>query len=1163
MGLNTQISLGTKAILAQAAAWAATPVGIITIIAVSAWGLKKAYDALTTSVEEHKQMLEDAKSSYSDTASSIDDLNSKLSETQTKIEELSGYDKLSFTDEQELESLKRQNDELQREIDLQKQLSDSKQQDVNRQFADTMAADIGRTGEYQSSFYNEFTGNTGGVAIYRAKQINEMQYAQEQVSAYKYAIKDYKNAQSELNSAIESGDKKAQESAQKQVELYKGKADSASEYLNNFISAIAASAEGVTEDESTKPYLSFIENLRDNWAITYSEMSGSAEDWATSQTDAFKRVSSSEEFSKISSSAKKLGDNLDLTEEKYGDFLKALVSSGFIADTSSESLKKVADAISGIGESSASSSDVTKVAIKSYSDLISELSGKFDVITSAQDELSQSGVLSYSTVQKLLEAYPNFQSQLTLTKNGFVTTKSALDDLISAQIEEYKISNDNAVSAANELINSETAKQIGYKSTTASIYDQISAMQKLAAAQLAMAGSDFVQKRLSEGDTLSEISRNQNYQDMVTSANQAYMKISGVYDNLFNSKSNLDNAKDLASSIKAGNTTKSKSSTDIYVADINKLADAEQKLKNVQNELSQQQIFRDLSDSYSESIASIQKEISLYKQEQIAIKELNAERTKQIQENVSNLQAQGFSVAYNASSNRLAITNMEHINQIVGKTTEETNNLRKAAESLIDTTQTLNDDNIKGTQDWYSSLKSIKSEYEELQSVVSNTVEKAFSKVSDLLNDEKEAYEKQKSNLESVANTVTSYINDYISGLQEQNDELEKQISLQEKLEALDKAKTQRNKRVFRAGVGFQWEADESAVNSAQEDYDSAKREYDLDTRIKELQDYADAWKNAVDAYQNAIDQNLTNTILGTNWRSDALNMDYDSVYGFQRQYSDVLGELDEDVYGSVAYQIKNLDLLKKRWDDSVDEANSTGTDYQSVLDLISTYESGSYSTRLTALSDFVSSAISQYQALANAAAASANMTATAVKTVGSSGGGSGHSGGITVGDILNGVGGLGFKDGYDPYGGDNDSGGSSSSSGSSGGDGFGGYGDPSDYVTNWDDIKGYSNGGVADYTGVAMLHGAQGAEMILNNTDVSKLYDYIHSGDVLAQSAANMLVSSNLSVLSSATPNSGQSQSFTMGDIKVYGVNDVDGLVNAIKTEFPSKMMQSFYKKR
>lgn len=68
-------------------------------------------------------MLDDAKSSYNDTASQIETLNSKLTDTQSKISELEGYDKLSFTDQQELDKLKTQNDELQREIDLQKKIN--------------------------------------------------------------------------------------------------------------------------------------------------------------------------------------------------------------------------------------------------------------------------------------------------------------------------------------------------------------------------------------------------------------------------------------------------------------------------------------------------------------------------------------------------------------------------------------------------------------------------------------------------------------------------------------------------------------------------------------------------------------------------------------------------------------------------------------------------------------------------------------------------------------------------------------------------------------------------------------------------------------------------------------------------------------------------------
>lgn len=76
---------------------------------------------------------------------------------------------------------------------------DAKQQDVNKEFASTMGADVGKTGEYQSSLQNEFTGNTGGVAIYRPKQLNEMEYANEQVDVYKNAIKDYKKYQAEFD----------------------------------------------------------------------------------------------------------------------------------------------------------------------------------------------------------------------------------------------------------------------------------------------------------------------------------------------------------------------------------------------------------------------------------------------------------------------------------------------------------------------------------------------------------------------------------------------------------------------------------------------------------------------------------------------------------------------------------------------------------------------------------------------------------------------------------------------------------------------------------------------------------------------------------------------------------------------------------------------------
>lgn len=1104
-----------------------------------------AYDHFTESLEEHQKALSDAKSAYSDVTSKIDDLNSKLTDTQSKITELQGKDKLSFTDEQELEKLKTQNTELQREIDLQNQLQAAKQTDVNNEFASTMGADVEKSGEFKSSFQKTTTENSRGDPITTGASIDEMQYANEQVQVYKNAVENYKKYQTELDKARASGDKSAESDAKKQSDFYEKQSNAELEYLNQHVSDWSSEAEGVTEDEKTKPYLDFINNLKDQWAIAYNEMSGDTDAWAQSQTDAFNRVANEDDFSSLVSGAKKLGSSLDLTQDKYKDFIQALIKAGFIADNSSDSLQKVANAINDVGTSSSNASAGLSVALQSYSDLISKLSEGFDAVGKAQNELSQSGVLSYSTVASLLKIYPSFEKHLTLTKNGFVTTKAALDGLITSQIAEYQTTYDDAVSAAQTLVNSETAKQLGYKATTGSIYEQIAAMQKLAAAQLAMAGSDFINRRLSQGDTLSEASANPEYQALVSAANGRYLKVSQASNNIVAAGANLSAAKNLASSIKAstnssssnsaGSGSSSNSETELYIADIDKLAAAEQRLTDVQNKLSTTDVLKDLSSNSDQQIANIRKEIGLYINEQKALEELNSERRKQIQENVSKLTSQGFNVEYDTWANKFQVTNMEHINELKGKDVEATNELRKSAESLIDTTTELNKSNIEGAQDWLSAVKSIKDGYSEMQDIVSNTVDKAFDKVSKLLDKEKDAYETQKSNLESVASTVTSYINDYIDSLQAENDELDKQISLQEKLEALDKAKTQRNKKVYKSGQGFVWEADSSEVSSAQQEYDSALREYNLEAQIQDLKDYAQAWQDAVDSYENSANEALTASVLGSNWKSKVLGENSSIITDFKSEYTSALSELDDSVYGSVAYQIQNLEDLQDAWNDSKDTADGVSTDYQDILDLIQTYESGNYETRLTALSSFVTSAISQYQALAAAAASSVSYDS-----------GTDYSQAILDADTLTQAETAAAQ-----------------REAKISGEGISGVKSTSSFLDTWKSSHGYANGGVVDYTGPAMVHGATAAEMMLNNADVARVYDYIHSGDILAQTASNMLASSNVSAKTNISPDSNQNISLNIGDVNVSGVQDVNGVADEIVKKLPGAVLQKIYSKK
>ena len=1277
------------------AIWLVTnPVGWCVLAAGAIYGVSKAYDALTVSVEEHQQMLDDAKSSYNDTSAKVESLNTQLTDTKSKISELEGYDKLSFTDQQELEKLKAKNDELQREIDLQNQLRDAKQQDVNKQFADTMGADVGKTGEYQSSFQNEFIGNTGGVAQYRAKNIDEMQYASEQVKVYENAVKNYKKYQAELDQAKVDGNENAEKLAQKQVDIYKKQSEDSQKYLDQRIADLVATADGVTEDESTKPYLDFINNLRDRWAITYNEMSGDTDAWAQSQDDAFNRVASNSDFSSLVKGAQKAGSNLDLTQDKYKDFIQALIDSGFIANDSAENLKKVADAINDIGESSnklaaldlakslsetttvlsqyeatfdsffsngevtdnfkslfgdnktdeeikeqisktfSSASDSVQTGIfdiikrvrdgkedyqsamsdfalvganeinsigdqlasaltsSAFGDLdgldgmidswtelsstLKETASCMDLVKSAQEEMNATGSISISTALDLISKNSDYADILKIDTNGAISlVDNAEQVLIGTKINAIKASAQQQLADARAAVKSlESAEK--FKDTAQTIKNDVIPVYSAFSGSAAYLGSIF--SDIFSGNFSGILDRAKtSMQSALNEANSKIVDISKDSGELVQARKDLEDAtkfNNIAQNLTIDNfskkysptsTTSSKdtnskntNSKDIeeYVADIDKLYSGKEKLVEIQNEIKRLSSINDITDSDVEKVQNLNQIIILYKQEQDALHALNQERKNVIAGQVSTLMSQGFDVLYDPNENKLVINNLEHINKLQGKTTDETNEIRKAAEKLISTVQSENDDAIQTSQDWLNVLKDINGAYDNIKQSaqdaldtakegLESTVSEALDQVSELLNKEKESYETQKSNMEAVASTVTSYLNDYISSLQEENDELEKQISLQEKLESLDKARTQRNKRVFKQGEGFVWESDQSAVREAQSTYDSALRQYNLDEQIQELQDYIDAWNDAVNSYETKANESLTKSMFGSHWRSNILRMDYWSVSDFKKEYTGVLKELDKSVYGSVAYQISNLEDLKDEWDDTVDKANDTSINYNQVLELINTYESGNYSKRRSSLSTFVSDAISQYESLAAAAAASASVPVS--------------PSGIDRDDAIaqmkkNGAAwGSASAEGKDALADANLALGSS-------------LGWSRDHDGVWHDetgAKAFANGGIVDYTGVAAVHGGQAAELMLNNKDVSRLYDYIHSGDVLAQSAENLLVSSSLSAGNSIAPNSDQNITFNMGDVNVSGVQDVNGVADEIVKKLPMAVLQKIYSKK
>ena len=115
-----------------------------------------------------------------------------------------------------------------------------------------------------------------------------------------------------------------------------------------------------------------------------------------------------------------------------------------------------------------------------------------------------------------------------------------------------------------------------------------------------------------------------------------------------------------------------------------------------------------------------------------------------------------------------------------------------------------------------------------------------------------------------------------------------------------------------------------------------------------------------------------------------------------------------------------------------------------------------------------------------------------------------------------------------------------------------------------WRDPNGnrvYANGGVNDFTGLAMLHGTpSAAETIFNSSDSKKLYDYVHTNSILNDRLAAMNILNNNQFKGITTGGGSSSITIESGAIVLNGVEDTDTLANAIVTELAPKLRQKLY---
>ncbi len=211
--------------------------------------------------------------------------------------------------------------------------------------------------------------------------------------------------------------------------------------------------------------------------------------------------------------------------------------------------------------------------------------------------------------------------------------------------------------------------------------------------------------------------------------------------------------------------------------------------------------------------------------------------------------------------------------------------------------------------------------------------DKAWDKQKEQLEEEKklqdEVYDKQKEALQ-----------DKKKALQDANDEEDRAIKLAQLQDALEKARTQRTKRVYEHDTGFEWKVDDSAVSDAQNNLDDQQRTWKREDAIDAVEKEIEAIEKLKDAYDDEVEAAI-----------DAIEKQKDA-------YDD-----------SIDAQIDKIEEMKDKYQEVLDLIGMSWEEYQAMLDATAMAEGMSLDTMGENLVGFKENVIQNMKEIAAAEA--------------------------------------------------------------------------------------------------------------------------------------------------------------------------------------------------
>lgn len=476
---------------------------------------------------------------------------------------------------------------------------------------------------------------------------------------------------------------------------------------------------------------------------------------------------------------------------------------------------------------------------------------------------------------------------------------------------------------------------------------------------------------------------------------------------------------------------------------------------------------------------------------------------------------------------KLLEAQQKKLNDEITQLNKEADNLLKAQEYVIDQRIKDHENEKKALENEKKLLEEQLDVLEQQQSELEDMIED-YKSIAGVVEDELgKSIENLKKQQEAEENAVQAKI-DALKESREQQDEenslLEKELELKEKLANLDKAKSTKV-RTFSSARGWHFDVDREAVANAEEEVRAAQKSYDdavadkaykdqekalekekeaisknYEAEIKAYEDYIQQYKDVLEEETVAENERLAEQILGANWREKINKTDIELLGKFRSEYgrhNTALKNLTNTEIAMTEASIKakdaeinakqlQIDMWNKYKTDvqtAAQDAKNANEDYMKyVNEVLIPDEANSFVTRELNLLDFKEKYTGYMDEIASKQAEldSVADSLTNLQDI---------ANGFDLGDLISNLERM-----TDQFG--------------------NALLTVDEFEKMWEDtyekqkrmgiinsasaayvMGSHSEGGVADYTGLAMLHGTkQKSETIFNANDSAKLYDMIHN---------------------------------------------------------------------